>query len=236
MTDSSRRHFIRKTAAATVSLGLLPSIGCAKKGIANAASPVSNPGSSSASNPASNPAPVPEILEACNITTLDLFGEGPFYSQNPPVISNSLLASAKEPGERLIIRGRLFNIGCSEILPNTVIDVWHANAAGQYDNVGRNLRGQTLTDEQGFFRFETVRPGKYLNGLRYRPAHIHFKITPPGSGTLTTQLYFEGDPDLASDAATKISSGRFDASDRIIPLSKKLDGRLEGVFDIVVRG
>jgi len=184
------------------------------------------------------PAPInaADGADRCIQTTPDLFGEGPFYTQNPPVIENAVLAPMQEPGERMVITGRLFNLDCSRILPNTMIDVWHANAAGQYDNAGHNLRGQTLTDDQGFYRFETVKPGKYLNGLRFRPAHIHFKITPPGFQTLTTQLYFEGDPDLSADMATTTDRPGFEARERIIPLSTALDGKLEGVFDIVVNG
>ena len=212
-----------------MSLGLLPALGCQQQGGARAQLPDQLPDQLRGKDAS-------QLLEACNTTTLDLFGEGPFYTQNPPVITNTMLAPLKEAGERLIISGRLFNIGCSKILPNTVIDVWHANAAGDYDNVGTHLRGQTLTDDQGFFRFETIRPGKYLNGIRYRPAHIHFKVTPPGSETLTTQLYFKGDPDLATDAATSVSQGRFDATDRIIALSTNLDGKLQGNFDIVING
>jgi len=34
---------------------------------------------------------------------------------------------------------------------------------------------------------------------RQRPAHIHFKISAPGYNGVTTQLYFEGDPNLSSD-------------------------------------
>ncbi len=176
------------------------------------------------------------VSETCIQTTRDLFGEGPFYTQNPPAIKNAVLAAAQEPGERMIIRGRLFNLDCSRILPNTVIDVWHANAAGQYDNAGYNLRGQTLTDDQGYYSFETIKPGKYLNGIRFRPAHIHFKITPPDSQTLTTQLYFEGDSDLPTDMATTTTRPGFEASERIIAVAPDLDGRLAGEFDIVING
>ena len=215
---NSRRRFLQRGSAAAASFGLF---GCGQSSIAH--SPPSSPSGAKES-------------QSCIPTTLDAFGEGPFYTQNPPIITNTVLASNREPGERMIIQGRLFNLDCSQILPDTVIDIWHANAAGDYDNIGQNLRGQTLTDSEGYYRFETVKPGKYLNGRRYRPAHIHFKITPSGFQTLTTQLYFEGDADLSTDASTRITTGRFDARERIIPLSTTLDGKLKGVFDIVVNG
>jgi protocatechuate 3,4-dioxygenase beta subunit len=207
--DKSRRQFLRNTALATLSIGVLPSALKANKKV------------------------IPPVL--CDKTTLDYYGEGPFYTDNPPAIGN-MLADTEEPGTRLIISGRVYNLECSEFLPNTLIDIWHATDAGQYDNVGYTLRGTTTTNEQGFFLFETIKPGKYLNGGTYRPSHIHFKITPPGFDTLTTQLYFEGDSDIPGDAAASQTSGTFDATHRIIPLVENGDGKLEGVWDIVING
>ena len=172
----------------------------------------------------------------CNATTLDFFGQGPFYTANPPVMENNQLAAMNEPGQRMIITGRVLNLDCNEYIPDTIIDVWHANDAGQYDNSGFNLRGITHTNSEGFYLYETVKPGKYLNGNQFRPSHIHYKITPPGFPELTTQLYFEGDTDIPNDAAASITSGMFDATDRIIPLTVNEDGVLEGNFDISLDG
>ena len=172
----------------------------------------------------------------CNPTTLDFYGEGPFYTNNPPDIVNNQLADSNEPGTRMIISGVVRTLDCSELIPDTLVDVWHANDPGQYDNVGFNLRGKILSNAQGFYMFETIYPGKYLNGTVYRPSHIHFKITPPAFSTMTTQLYFEGDPDLTSDPASSITTGNFDASDRIIALTDNGSGTLEGTWDIIVDG
>ena len=175
-------------------------------------------------------------LQNCEKTTADYFGEGPFYTDQPPIIKNNLLAPATAKGKRLIIMGRVLNLKCSEFLPETIVDVWHANHKGQYDNTGYKLRGFTKTNAQGFYLFETIMPGKYLNGPEYRPAHIHFKIKPPGFEALTTQLYFEGDDRIADDKSASIKSGNFDASNRIISLNKNNEGQLEGQFDIVING
>lgn len=172
----------------------------------------------------------------CDPTTMDYYGQGPFYTANPPTLALNQLASANEPGERMIISGRVLNLDCGEFIPDTVVDIWHANNAGEYDNQGYNLRGVVHSNSQGYYHFETVRPGKYLNGSQFRPSHIHFKITPPGFDTLTTQLYFEGDTSIAADAAASITSGQFDASSRIIPLTVNQDGVLEGTWDIIVNG
>jgi len=194
------------------------------------------------------PAITPQILNSqpessnqeqsgnCYPTTPDYYGEGPFYTENPPTIEANQLATAAEPGEKMIISGRVLNLDCTEFIPNATIDVWHANNAGNYDNDGYNLRGVTTSNDQGFYIFETIKPGKYLNGNAFRPSHIHFKITAPGFETLTTQLYFEGDPDLESDAASSITTGQFNAQNRIIPLTKEQGGGLEGTWDINVNG
>ena len=64
---------------------------------------------------------------------------------------------------------------------------------------GLELRGRVRADDDGRYHFETVRPGHYLNGDRYRPAHIHVKIGAAGHRPLTTQLYFPDDPHNAGD-------------------------------------
>ncbi len=211
-TENSRRQFLKNTSLGVLGLGILPEI-----------------------IKANNPSKKMEFT-ACNETTIDYFGQGPFYTPNAPGLLNNELSQSNEPGTKLILSGRVLNINCDEFIPNTEIDIWHANDAGSYDNTGFNLRGKTLTNTQGFYLFETVKPGLYLNGLSYRPSHIHFKITPPGFPTLTTQLYFQGDPNITNDNAASITSGIYDASDRIIPLTANSQGHLEGTWDIVIDG
>ncbi|UTW62475.1 T9SS type A sorting domain-containing protein [bacterium SCSIO 12741] len=208
---NSRRKFLKNTTLGALSLGVLPLV--SKDAMATG-----------------------NITDACDPTTLDYYGEGPFYTANPPQIQGGKLADSSEPGERLIISGRVTNLDCSQVIPDTIIDVWHADDAGAYDNVGYKLRGQTKSNFNGFFQFETIMPGKYLNGAQYRPAHIHFKITPPGGTTLTTQLYFLGDTDIPGDAAASISSGQFDATDRTISVHKNGQGVWEGSWDVIVDG
>ena len=151
-------------------------------------------------------------------------------------MSNNQLASSTESGTRVIISGVVQSLDCTSVIPDTLIDVWHANEAGEYDNTGFNLRGVTQSNSQGFYLFETILPGKYLNGALYRPSHIHFKITPPSFPTIVTQLYFDGDTDIPADAAASITSGSFDATNRIIPITLNGQGIYEGTWDIVVDG
>jgi protocatechuate 3,4-dioxygenase beta subunit len=209
--NDGRRKFLRNASLTALSVGALAKV-------------------SHASNPK------PEASGGCDPTTLDYYGEGPFYTNNPPTIVNNQLAEANEAGTRIIVSGIVRTLDCTEFIPNTIVDVWHANDPGEYDNSGFNLRGKMLSNTQGFYMFETIYPGKYLNGSAYRPSHIHFKITPPGFPTITTQLYFEGDTDLTTDAASSITSGTYDASDRIIALTDNGTGTLEGTWDIIVDG
>ena len=172
----------------------------------------------------------------CDESTEDAYGQGPFYTANAPTIENNQLANINEVGTKIIISGQVYNLDCSEVIPNTEIDIWHANDAGEYDNIGYNLRGKTTTNSQGFYVFESIKPGLYLNGSTFRPSHIHFRITPPGFNTLITQLYFQGDPYINTDAAASITSGLFDATNRIVPLISNSNGDLEATWDIVING
>ena len=119
-------------------------------------------------------------------------------------------------------------LDCTEVIPNAVIDIWHANAEGDYDNTGGyHLRGKTTSNESGIYIFETIKPGKYLNGDTFRPAHIHVKITAPDYPTLTTQIYFTGDEDIPGDPAASVTSGVYDATNRILETTTNTDGKLE---------
>ncbi len=212
--ENSRRQFLKNTSLAALSLGILPSI----------AKAVSKP------SPDGN-----ESFKVCDETTRDAYGQGPFYTAGAPTIQSNQLATPTEPGTKLTISGRIYDLGCLTVIPNTTLDIWHANDNGAYDNSGFTLRGKTTSNSQGYYVFETIKPGLYLNGPTYRPSHIHFKITPPGFSTLTTQLYFAGDPYIPTDHAASMTSGTFDATDRIIPLTNNA-GNLEGVWDIVIDG
>ena len=64
---------------------------------------------------------------SCNHSTEDAYGQGPFYTAMSPNIINNQLANVNELGTRIIISGQVFNLECSEVIPNTEIDIWHMN-------------------------------------------------------------------------------------------------------------
>jgi protocatechuate 3,4-dioxygenase, beta subunit len=119
---------------------------------------------------------------------------------------------AEPQGERIIVTGRVLDED-GRAIPNTLIEVWQANAAGRYRHqrddhdapIDPNFTGfgRTFSDSDGRYRFTTIKPGAYPWGNHHnawRPAHIHFSLFGPAFATrLVTQMYFPGDPLLAFD-------------------------------------
>lgn len=115
-------------------------------------------------------------------------------------------------GERILVAGRVTD-EAGRPLRRTLIEVWQANSAGRYihkkDQHDAPLDpnflggGRTLTDDEGRYRFYTIKPGAYPWGNHpnaWRPMHIHFSLLGPHlESRLITQVYFPGDPLLAYD-------------------------------------
>lgn len=129
--------------------------------------------------------------------------EGPFYKAGAPERA-SIWESGME-GRKLTVTGRVLNTRC-EPLSHAVLDVWQCDAHGVYDNTGYTLRGKLLTDGKGRYEMTTILPPPYkVSKERYRPAHIHLKVSGPGTEVLTTQLYFDGDKWNSVDQAYRKS-------------------------------
>lgn len=135
--------------------------------------------------------------------------EGPYY------LAGSLETATLGPGA-LTLRGVVMDARCQP-LPGATVDVWQADEAGAYAN--DRYRAKQRAGADGSYQFQTTKPGNYLNGAQYRPAHIHLKASAPGFRSLTTQLYFPEDPyngiDPWFDAARLVSmesgsAARFD--------------------------
>ena len=118
--------------------------------------------------------------------------EGPFYKAGAP--RRTSLVEPGMTGERVVVTGRVLTAGCDPI-PGAILDVWHADAHGHYDNTGYRLRGRLAADDAGRYRFETIVPAAYVGRTR----HFHVKVEAPGRPALTTQLYFPGEPGNARD-------------------------------------
>jgi protocatechuate 3,4-dioxygenase, beta subunit len=183
---------------------------------------------------------------------------GPVFGHNDiDPIDNDLILNYAQPGEapigeRIIVHGRVLDENRRPV-PNTLVEIWQANAGGRYRHkkdtylapIDPNFGGcgRVLTDENGYYHFRTVKPGAYpwRNWVNdWRPAHIHVSVF--GSGfaqRLITQMYFEGDPliskcpivaTIPNPAAIDMLVARLDMN-ATVPLDA-----IAYRFDIVLRG
>ena len=123
--------------------------------------------------------------------------EGPYFSSGSPQKPN--LYGDVNTGTKLTVSGAVLTTACKAVNA-AKIEVWQADATGEYDNSGYRLRGHLFTDAQGRYQFVTQVPGIYTGRAR----HIHIKVQPPNGSVLTTQLYFPG------DAAANAQDGIYD--------------------------
>ena len=124
------------------------------------------------------------------------------------VESDLTIQHSGEPlGERIVVTGRVLD-GDGRPVRNQLVEVWQANAAGRYIHkrdqhpapIDPNFTGtgRTITDDDGNYRFVTIKPGAYpwRNHMNaWRPAHIHFSLFGNAfTQRIITQMYFPGDP------------------------------------------
>ena len=142
-------------------------------------------------------------------TTGPAFGEGTVEELDADLTSRH----AGEPlGERIVVTGRVTD-DRGHPIRSTLVEVWQANAAGRYAHqvdqhpapLDPNFTGagRCLTDDDGRYRFVTIKPGAYPWGNHpnaWRPQHIHFSLFGRAfTDRLVTQMYFPGDPLLEFD-------------------------------------
>jgi protocatechuate 3,4-dioxygenase beta subunit len=113
--------------------------------------------------------------------------EGPFFKPRSPARSELREAGAR--GRQFELSGVVLSRSCRP-LRGAVVDLWHADEKGEYDNVGFRYRGHVISGADGVFRFRTIVPALYSGRTR----HYHVKVQAPGSRLLTTQLYFPNEP------------------------------------------
>jgi protocatechuate 3,4-dioxygenase, beta subunit len=135
---------------------------------------------------------------------------GPVYGDSPiGELDHDLTRQhAGDPlGERIIVTGRVLDAE-GRPLRGQLVEIWQANAAGRYRHVvdrhdapldpNFSGGGRCLTDDDGTYRFVTVKPGAYPWGNHpnaWRPNHIHFSLFGRAfTDRLVTQMYFPGDP------------------------------------------
>jgi catechol 1,2-dioxygenase len=156
---------------------------------------------------------------------------GPFYVADAPRRALGDNICLDDKGEPLFVSGRVLDEHGKPVA-GASLDVWQAHEDGFYDvqqpgvQPAMNLRGLFTADKDGRFWFRSVKPrhysiphdgpvGKLLAALgRHpnRPAHLHVIVSAPGFAPVTTHIFVDDDPYLASDAVFGVKNnlvGRF---------------------------
>ena len=178
---------------------------------------------------------------------------GPFFHLGMARAEWSDLTADHPAGEKIAIEGQVID-GDGAPVPDAIIELWQANAAGRYNHpddkqtekpIDPHFRGfgRVATDAEGRFRVVTIKPGAYPwrnTPNAWRPAHIHFGVFGAGFVTrVVTQMYFPGDPLLLYDPIFQ-STADAAARERLIcaydPALSEAEWALGYRFDMVLRG
>jgi protocatechuate 3,4-dioxygenase, beta subunit len=180
---------------------------------------------------------------------------GPVYGEDDvgPLDHDLTRQHDGEPqGQRINVTGRVLD-GDGRPVRNTLVEIWQANAGGRYIHrvdqhpapLDPNFTGmgRTITDDEGRYRFVTIRPGAYPWGNHHnawRPAHIHFSLFGRAfAQRLVTQMYFPGDPLFEFDPifnSVRDPKARERMVSRFDMETTEPEWALGFVFDIVLRG
>lgn len=181
-----------------------------------------------------------------------VFGQSIIGELDNDLIHNFAKDSEAAIGPRIIVYGRVTDEHGKGV-PNTLVEVWQANASGRYRHKKETYLGaldpnfggcgRFLTDSDGHYEFRTIMPGPYPwpNGMNdWRPAHIHFSLFGESfTQRLITQMYFEGDPLIWKCPIVDTIPSREAIESLIAPLDMSrtipMDARAYK-FDMVLRG
>ncbi len=181
-----------------------------------------------------------------------VFGHSMLGELDNDLIHNFAKPGESAIGERIIVHGRVLDER-GRAVSSALLEFWQANAGGRYRHKKESYLaaldpnfggcGRTITDEEGFYSFRTIKPGPYPwpNGVNdWRPAHIHFSVFGHGfAQRLITQMYFEGDPMIWKCPIVNTIADRRAIEQLIAPLdwanTIPMDARAYK-FDIILRG
>jgi len=166
---------------------------------------------------AQNARPTPACKDADEPTEEQ--SEGPVFKPRSPQRSDVIVPGTK--AKLVTLEGRVLSRSCRPV-GGALLDMWHADENGDYDNSGFRYRGHLFSDSSGAYRFRTILPGPYPGRTR----HYHLKVQAQRLPILTTQLYFPGEP--ANDR-----DGIFDP-ELLMDVKEKGDAK-EATFDFVLR-
>lgn len=214
--ELDRRDFLKRAGLtlaglSALSAGALALTGCGARGNASAPNNSSAVASSAAVPSSDHPPPK-------NISWQAVFvGEG-------------------EPGEPLVVSGRIFKADGKTPLAGAVLYAYHTDARGLYSDQDGNgqppnprLKGWMRTDAEGRYEFRTIKAAPYPGGMN--PAHIHASVTPDGQAERWVDEYWFADDSLVTKVMRARYAGRGTFSP-ILTLTRDRDGVLRGVRDI----
>jgi protocatechuate 3,4-dioxygenase beta subunit len=144
--------------------------------------------------------------------------EGPFFKPRSPERADLRVRGAS--GDLVELTGHVLTRSCRPVA-RALVDVWHADDRGDYDNRGFKYRGHQYTDAEGRFRFTTIVPAVYPGRTR----HYHVKVQAPRGRVLTTQLYFPGEAENQRDSLFRRE---------LLMRVAKADGGIAARFDFVI--
>lgn len=169
---------------------------------------------------------------------------GPFFSIGCDRLNQAELAGPGVAGERVTVEGRVLD-GDRKPVPDALIEVWQANSHGKYADPEDTQEkpneakfqgfGRIPTDENGKFRFTTIKPGRVPgpDGALQAP-HIAVSVFMRGLlRRLVTRIYFPDEPSNAIDFALNLA----DPTRRgtlIARKSKEKPGTLE--WNVIMQG
>lgn len=196
--------------------------------------------------------PLISLQNSASEITGPVFGHADIDPLDRDMILNYAKPGENPIGERIIVHGRVLDEDGRPVA-GTLVEAWQANAGGRYRHkkdtylapIDPNFGGcgRTLTDDDGYYYFRTVKPGAYpwRNWVNsWRPAHIHLSIFGKGfAQRLITQLYFEGDPLIPKCPIIKTIPDPRAVDQLIARLDMNATIPLDTIaykFDIVLRG
>jgi hypothetical protein len=159
MTITNRRDFLR---AGTWGLA---AVGAGGLVLQAGAAPTESSGELGGQSP--SPFPIPATPSPATLTPTEDNILGPYHRRGAPF--RAKITPPLEPGETMVIRGRVWSVTSKKPLAGATLDIWQANAAGRYDNDDPAAppkpgvyvnRARLITDETGYYEYETIKPGR----------------------------------------------------------------------------
>jgi protocatechuate 3,4-dioxygenase alpha subunit len=171
---------------------------------------------------------------------------GPFYSIGLTRAPMNVLATDAAHGERIRIQGQVFD-GDGQPVPDALVEIWQANAYGRYNNPEDKQEkpldssfmgwGRSGTDENCFYRFDTIKPGPVPGpGDTVQAPHINVAVFARGMLVHAfTRIYFGDELANATDPVLNSIKNKARRS-TLIARREERDGKTIYHFDIRLQG